>query len=59
LGANVVGIAFQCLTGGDGVGYVIPVPVISHFLKDLERHGNQYTGALLRCAVLRCASVCC
>ncbi|KIZ01125.1 Protease Do-like 10 [Monoraphidium neglectum] len=43
LGSNVVGIAFQCLTGGDGVGYVIPVPVINHFLRDLERHGR-YTG---------------
>lgn len=39
LGSHVVGIAFQCLTGGDGVGYVIPVPVINHFLKDLERTG--------------------
>ncbi|KAI8476024.1 MAG: trypsin-like cysteine/serine peptidase domain-containing protein [Monoraphidium minutum] len=44
LGSNVVGIAFQCLTSGDGVGYVIPVPVINHFLRDLERNAGRYTG---------------
>lgn len=44
LGDKVVGIAFQCLTSGENIGYIIPVPVISHFLQDLERHGGKYTG---------------
>jgi hypothetical protein len=39
-----VGIAFQCLTSGENIGYIIPVPVINHFLEDLERHGGKYTG---------------
>ena len=29
LGSNVAGIALQCLTGGDGVGYVIPVRLLT------------------------------
>lgn len=44
LGDHVVGIAFQCLTSGENIGYIIPVPVINHFLEDLERNGK-YTGA--------------
>jgi S1-C subfamily serine protease len=43
LGDHVVGIAFQCLTSGENIGYIIPVPVINHFLQDLERH-DKYTG---------------
>ncbi len=35
---KVVGVAFQGLGGADAqnVGYMIPTPVISHFLKDIE-----------------------
>jgi S1-C subfamily serine protease len=44
LGDHVVGIAFQCLTSGENIGYIIPVPVINHFLQDLERHAGKYTG---------------
>eukprot|EP00879_Flechtneria_rotunda_P008710 GHRR01009124.1.p1 GENE.GHRR01009124.1~~GHRR01009124.1.p1 ORF type:complete len:569 (+),score=138.88 GHRR01009124.1:238-1944(+) len=44
LGDHVVGIAFQCLTSGENIGYIIPVPVINHFLEDLERNGGKYTG---------------
>lgn len=43
MGDHVVGIAFQCLTSGENIGYIIPVPVINHFLEDLERNGR-YTG---------------
>jgi len=43
LGDHVVGIAFQCLTSGENIGYIIPVPVINHFLEDLERNGK-HTG---------------
>lgn len=25
-------------------GYIIPVPVIDHFLQDLERNGGRYSG---------------
>ncbi|KAI9006818.1 hypothetical protein DFJ74DRAFT_689487 [Hyaloraphidium curvatum] len=39
-----VGIAFQSLTQAEGVGYIIPLPVIHHFLEDLARHGGRYTG---------------
>eukprot|EP00850_Spirogloea_muscicola_P019028 SM000181S03553 [mRNA] locus=s181:225502:231751:- [translate_table: standard] len=40
-----VGIAFQSLKGNDAenIGYVIPTPVIFHFLNDYERNGH-YTG---------------
>ena len=33
-----VGIAFQSLAGGDAenIGYVIPTPVIQHFLTDFK-----------------------
>ncbi|CAK0742846.1 hypothetical protein CVIRNUC_001425 [Coccomyxa viridis] len=40
-----VGIAFQSLSHGeaDGIGYVIPTPVINHFLTDYRRNGR-FTG---------------
>ncbi|GLC35506.1 Protease Do-like 9 [Pleodorina starrii] len=40
-----VGIAFQSLKHEDAenIGYIIPTPVIEHFLSDYERHGR-YTG---------------
>jgi len=45
-GVLQVGIAFQCLTSGENIGYIIPVPVINHFLEDLERHDGKYTGVV-------------
>ncbi len=33
-GDKVVGIAFQGIGDGDGLGYIIPMPVIQHFLDD-------------------------
>ncbi len=33
---KVVGVAFQGLTSADNTGYIIPTPVISRFLKDIE-----------------------
>eukprot|EP01134_Creolimax_fragrantissima_P003580 CFRG3580T1 len=42
-GDKVVGVAFQHLPGAENIGYVIPVPIIKHFLNDVERHG-MYTG---------------
>mmetsp|Transcript_6608 Transcript_6608/g.24533 ORF Transcript_6608/g.24533 Transcript_6608/m.24533 type:complete len:570 (+) Transcript_6608:152-1861(+) len=40
-----VGIAFQSMAGqdADGIGYVIPTPVIQHFIHDFEAHAA-YTG---------------
>lgn len=42
---NCVGIAFQSLKHEDveNIGYVIPTPVIWHFIKDYEKSG-EYTG---------------
>jgi len=33
---RVAGVAFQGLSRGDNIGYAIPVPVIRHFLDDIE-----------------------
>lgn len=35
-GDTVVGIALQSLEEGENVGYMIPAPVIRHFLDDVE-----------------------
>lgn len=61
---EVVGIAFQSYAGSDAenIGYVIPTPVIHHFLDDYRRNGT-FTGfpALgvqwqrMESATLRCA----
>ncbi|KAF7838354.1 Protease Do-like 9 [Senna tora] len=42
---NCVGIAFQSLKNEDveNIGYVIPTPVIMHFIQDYEKNGA-YTG---------------
>lgn len=40
---KVVGIAFQHLLGAEAMGFIIPIPVIKRFLKDIEKHGK-YTG---------------
>ena len=36
-GHKVVGIAFQSLVHGDNIGYIIPIPVIAHFLRHYEK----------------------
>jgi S1-C subfamily serine protease len=43
-----VGIAFQSLKHEDAenIGYVIPTPVIKHFIEDYEKSG-EYTGIFL------------
>ena len=42
---DCIGIAFQSYAGSDAenIGYVIPTPVIEHFLTDYERNGK-FTG---------------
>ncbi|MBN2444495.1 MAG: trypsin-like peptidase domain-containing protein, partial [Spirochaetales bacterium] len=33
---KIIGIAFQILSTGENVGYLIPVPIIKHFLEDVK-----------------------
>jgi len=42
---DVVGVAFQSMSAGEaeGIGYVVPTPVLAHFLMDIERNGR-FTG---------------
>lgn len=41
-GNKVVGVAFETLSSAQNIGYIIPTPVIRHFLNDIERN-NRYT----------------
>ncbi len=46
---KVVGVAFQGITRADNIGYVIPVPIIQHFLDDVadgHYHGYPELGVL-------------
>lgn len=36
MGDKVIGVAFQGLTNANSTGYVIPIPVIQHFLTDIK-----------------------
>eukprot|EP00455_Lapot_gusevi_P051338 TRINITY_DN7627_c0_g1_i3.p1 TRINITY_DN7627_c0_g1~~TRINITY_DN7627_c0_g1_i3.p1 ORF type:complete len:399 (-),score=100.17 TRINITY_DN7627_c0_g1_i3:52-1248(-) len=40
---KVVGVAFQNLTGAENIGFIIPVPIIEHFLRDVE-NSPEYRG---------------
>ncbi|XP_002154609.3 uncharacterized protein LOC100210718 isoform X2 [Hydra vulgaris] len=40
---KVVGIAFETLDNAENIGYIIPSPVVNHFLTDIEKH-NTFTG---------------
>ncbi len=53
MGGKVVGIAMQSMRGGENIGYVIPAPVIKHFLKDIsdgQYDGLPYDGVLAQLA---------
>ncbi len=39
---KMVGIAMQVLNSGQNIGYMIPIPIISHFFEDLE--DGEYDG---------------
>ncbi|KAK1266203.1 hypothetical protein QJS04_geneDACA015586 [Acorus gramineus] len=43
MGDKVAGVAFQNLSGAENIGYIIPVPVINHFLDGVEKTGK-YVG---------------
>ncbi|ETO17995.1 hypothetical protein RFI_19300 [Reticulomyxa filosa] len=36
-GDNVIGVAFQAYSNKQNIGYIIPVPVIEHFLEGIKR----------------------
>jgi S1-C subfamily serine protease len=37
---SVVGVAFCKLTESDNIGYIIPISIVSHFLREYEVHGR-------------------
>lgn len=41
---RVVGVAFQNAPDSQSIGYVIPTPVITHFLRDIRLNGGAYLG---------------
>uniref|UniRef100_A0A7C9DMH5 2-alkenal reductase (NAD(P)(+)) n=1 Tax=Opuntia streptacantha TaxID=393608 RepID=A0A7C9DMH5_OPUST len=43
MGDKVAGVAFQNLSGAENIGYIIPVPVIKHFIAGVEERGK-YVG---------------
>nr|GMC76307.1 protease Do-like 10, mitochondrial [Ipomoea batatas] len=43
MGNKVAGVAFQNLSGAENIGYIIPVPVIRHFISGVEENGS-YVG---------------
>ncbi|CAH8257046.1 unnamed protein product [Arabidopsis lyrata] len=43
IGNKTAGVAFQKCTSSDNIGYIIPTPVITHFLTAVEENG-QYGG---------------
>ncbi|KAL2482112.1 Protease Do-like 10 [Forsythia ovata] len=43
MGDKVAGVAFQNLSGAENIGYIIPVPVIKHFIAGVEETGD-YVG---------------
>lgn len=56
-----VGIAFQSLKHDDAenIGYVIPTPVIRHFIRDYEKNGG-YTGMFIEIWIVsRCFAIYC
>lgn len=43
MGNKVAGVAFQNLSGAENIGYIIPIPVVKHFLAGVEESEN-YVG---------------
>ncbi|GKV29016.1 hypothetical protein SLEP1_g37996 [Rubroshorea leprosula] len=40
MGSKVAGVAFQNLANAENIGYIIPVPVIKHFISGIEESGK-------------------
>lgn len=41
---KVVGVCFETLLNAENIGYIIPVPVVQHFLEDVKRHKGNCSG---------------
>jgi len=41
---KVVGVCFETLLNAENIGYVIPIPVVMHFLEDVERNKGNCSG---------------
>jgi len=44
LGTKVVGVCFETLINAENIGYIIPVPVVQHFLVDIEKNNGICSG---------------
>jgi S1-C subfamily serine protease len=44
MGETIIGVAFETLVNADNIGYIIPIPVLKHFLQDIEQNKGRYTG---------------
>jgi S1-C subfamily serine protease len=41
---KVVGVCFETLLNAENIGYIIPIPVVKHFLEDVERNKGTCSG---------------
>lgn len=41
---TIVGVAFSHRTSAQNIGYIVPVPVLRHFLEDFEKNGSESLG---------------
>lgn len=41
---QVVGVCFETLINAENIGYIIPIPVVKHFLEDVERNKGLCSG---------------
>jgi S1-C subfamily serine protease len=41
---KVVGVCFETLLNAENIGYIIPVPVVKHFLEDVARNSGSCSG---------------
>lgn len=44
LDMQVVGVCFETLINAENIGYIIPVPVVLHFLEDVKRNNGACSG---------------
>jgi S1-C subfamily serine protease len=41
---KVVGVCFETLLNAENIGYIIPIPVVKHFLEDVEKNKGACSG---------------
>lgn len=44
LDMKVVGVCFETLINAENIGYIIPIPVVQHFLEDVEKNKGACSG---------------